>query len=157
MMDFSQMYTQFAVAIVLGALMGLERELAGKEAGIRTGMMVAGGSAIFTIAALYLPALLAENYGANLHEILARNAGFLNVIANIAVGIGFLGAGIIIKTEEHVYGLTSAAVIWVIAAVGMLAGLGLTQFAIATAVTVSVLLFVMRKFGVSEFVQRSGK
>jgi uncharacterized membrane protein YhiD involved in acid resistance len=43
------MYTQFAIAIVLGALMGLERELAGKEAGIRTGMMVASGSAIFTI------------------------------------------------------------------------------------------------------------
>ncbi len=151
------MYTQFAVAIALGALMGLERELAGKEAGIRTGMMVAGGSAIFTIVALYLPALLAENYATNVHDILAHNAGFLNVIANIAVGIGFLGAGIIIKTGEHVYGLTSAAVIWVIAAVGMLAGLGLMQFAVATAVTVSVLLYVMRKLGISEFVQRSGK
>lgn len=148
------MYTQFAVAIVLGALMGLERELAGKEAGIRTGMMVAGGAAIFTIAALYLPVLLAEDYRTNIHDVLAHNAGFLNVIANIAVGIGFLGAGIIIKTEEHVYGLTSAAVIWVIAAVGTLAGLGLTKFAIATAVTVSVLLYVMRKLGVSEKLQR---
>jgi putative Mg2+ transporter-C (MgtC) family protein len=78
----------------------------------------------------------------------------LNVIANIAVGIGFLGAGIIIKTEEHVYGLTSAAVIWVIAAVGMLAGLGLTQFAVATAVTLSVLLYIMRKLGISEKLQR---
>jgi putative Mg2+ transporter-C (MgtC) family protein len=154
MMDFSQMYAQFAIAIVLGALMGLERELAGKEAGIRTGMMVASGSAIFTIVALHLPALLAENYATNVHDILAHNAGFLNVIANIAVGIGFLGAGIIIKTEEHVYGLTSAAVIWVIAAVGMLAGLGLTQFAVTTAVTLSVLLYIMRKLGISEKLQR---
>ena len=143
------MLTNFGVAIVLGALMGLEREMVGKEAGIRTSIMVAGGAAIFSLIALNLPYIITAETG-EVAEVLARNSGFLTVIANIVVGIGFLGAGIIIKTEERVHGLTTAAVIWAVAAVGTLAGIGLLEFAAATAIIFSGLLYILRKARVVE-------
>ena len=143
------MLTNFGVAIFLGALMGLEREMVGKEAGIRTSIMVAGGAAIFSLIALNLPYIITAETG-EVTEVLARNSGFLTVIANIVVGIGFLGAGIIIKTEERVHGLTTAAVIWAVAAVGTLAGIGLLEFAAATAIIFSGLLYILRKARVVE-------
>ncbi len=145
MIDLTQMLARFGVALVLGALMGLEREMVGKEAGIRTSMTVAGGAAIFAIIGLVLPALTAETGGVN-----------MNVIANIVIGIGFLGAGIIIKTEERVHGLTTAAVIWATAAVGTLAGIGLLEFAAATAIAFAVLLYLLRKLSVAEKVRDAG-
>jgi len=75
------------------------------------------------------------------------------VIANIVVGIGFLGAGIILKTRERVHGLTTAAVVWVAAAVGTLVGLGLVKFALISAVLMTGLLYLMRKFGLYEHVR----
>ena len=143
------MLLRLVVALVLGGLIGLERELVGKEAGVRTAMMVAGGAAIFSIIGISLPYIIAAS-GGNLTDILAHNGGFLAVIANIVVGIGFLGAGIIIKTEEHVRGLTTAAVIWTTAAVGTLAGIGLLEFAAAAAVIIAVVLYVLRKIGISD-------
>ena len=157
MIDFSQMLPRLIVALVLGSLMGLERELAGKEAGIRTSMMVAGGSALFSIAAISLPFLLTQMTGADVQNIVSSNSGFLAIIANIVVGIGFLGAGIIIKTEEHVHGLTTAAVIWTVAAVGVLAGIGLIEFASVGAVIFSIALYAMRKLGISEQIQSRRK
>lgn len=143
------MLVNFTVALVLGALMGLERELVGKEAGIRTSLMVAGGAALFAIIGMNLPYLIAAS-PENLPEVIARNSGFLSVIANIVVGVGFLGAGIIIKTEERVRGLTTAAVIWATAAVGTLAGVGLLQFAVVAAGIMTVLLYLLRKIGIVE-------
>jgi len=152
MLDFSQMLTRFAVALVLGAIMGLERESAGKEAGVRTGMLVAGGAALFTIAGLALPHLLSTNPG-TVENIISNNAGVFGVIANIVVGIGFIGGGIIIKTTERVHGLTTAAVVWVMAAVGMLAALGLMEFAAVATVVSAGILFILRKLGIYELVK----
>ncbi len=149
------MLTRFGVALVLGALMGLERELVGKEAGIRTSMTVAGGAALFAIAGLSLPYLIATS-PEQVPEILARNSGFLTVISNIVVGIGFLGAGIIIKSEGRVHGLTTAAVIWATAAAGTLAGIGLLRFAAMAAVMFAVLLYLLRALSVAEKVRKSG-
>ena len=154
MLDFSQMALRLFVALALGALVGLERELVGKEAGVRTSMMVAGGSAIFAIIGITLPYLVAVS-PENLADIIAHNGGFLAVIANIVIGVGFLGAGIIIKTEEHVYGLTTAAVVWTTAAIGTLAGIGLIQFAVISAIIVSGLLYMLRKVDVSERIHPS--
>ncbi len=147
------MILHLVVALALGALMGLERELVGKEAGIRTSMMVAGGSALFAILALQLPYIVAVSPD-NLSEVIARNSGFLAVIANIVVGIGFIGAGIIMKTEERVHGLTTAAVVWAVAAVGALAGVGLMQFAAAAAVILSGSLLILRKLGLLDRLER---
>jgi putative Mg2+ transporter-C (MgtC) family protein len=146
------MVVHLAIALGLGALMGLERELAGKEAGIRTTMLVSGGAAIFSMIAITLPYIVATS-PAELPNIIARNSGFLAVIANIVVGIGFLGAGIILKTRERVHGLTTAAVVWVAAAVGTLVGLGLVKFALISAVLMTGLLYLMRKFGLYEHVR----
>lgn len=143
------MTMNLVVALILGGLMGLERELAGKEAGIRTTMMVAGGAALFAIIGLQLPYLIALS-PAHLPEVLARNSGFLGIIANIVVGVGFLGAGTIIKNEDRVHGLTTAAVVWVAAAVGTLAGIGMIQFAIASGLLISGTLYLIRKVGVKK-------
>lgn len=152
MLDFSQMLFRLLLAFGLGALIGLERELAGKVAGVRTSMMVAGGAAMFSIIGLSLPYIVATS-PEYVDEIISQNTGFLNAIANIVVGIGFLGAGIIIKTEEHVHGLTTAAVIWATAAVGILAGIGLTEFAMTSSVLMTVILFVLRKLHIAERIQ----
>jgi len=147
------MLLRLVVALIFGAMMGLERELAGKEAGIRTSMMVASGAALFTIAALSIPYLVTP-YANEAERLIVGNAGYLSIIGSIVAGIGFLGAGIIIKTEEHVHGLTTAAVIWAVAAVGVLIGIGLIKFAIVSAVLVSTLLYLLRILNISEQVTK---
>lgn len=156
MLTFEQMLVRFLIALALGALIGLEREMVGKEAGIRTAMLVAGGASLFTIVSLTLPYLVALS-PQNLPDVVARNSGFLGVIANIVVGIGFLGAGIIIQTGEHVRGLTTAAAIWLTAALGVLAGLGLVQFAVVATLVTASLLYFLRKVGMYERVRPKEK
>ena len=146
------MLLRLVVAMILGAIIGLERESVGKEVGIRTAMTISAGAAIFSIGGLILPYLVAIS-PENLPEVIARNSGFLNVIANIVVGVGFLGAGIIIKSEGHVHGLTSAAVVWITAAVGMLAGFGMLEFAATSALLMAFSLYVLRKLNVAEKVR----
>ena len=152
MIDFSQMLVRLVVAMLLGAIIGFERERVGKEVGIRTAMTVSAGAAIFSIIGISLPYIVSVSPD-NLAEIIARNGGFLNIIANIVVGIGFLGAGIIIKNESHVHGLTSAAVVWVTAAVGTLVGLGLLKFAIASSLIMVIVLYVLRKLNIADKVR----
>ena len=142
------MLARFVVALALGALLGVERELVGKEAGVRTEMVVAGGAALFTMIALALPYLTAATLGI-VPDMSALNSG-LGVIANIVVGIGFLGAGLIIKAGEHPHGITTAALVWLTAAIGVLAGLGMIQFAALSAVFVTLLLYLLRKLDISE-------
>src|SRR3989338_4077619 len=102
MIDFPQMLLRLVAALILGAIIGLEREMVGKEVGIRTGMMVSAGAALFSITGIMLPYIIAIS-PENLSEIIARNGGFLNIIANIVVGVGFLGTGIIMKNENRVH------------------------------------------------------
>lgn len=138
------MLIRLGVAVLLGAIIGLERELVGKEAGIRTCIMVAAGAAIFSIISLTLPFIVSLS-SEHLADVIARNSGFLAVIANIVVGIGFLGAGIIVKQESHVRGLTTAAIVWFVAAVGVLCGIGLLKFAAIAALGLTLLLVILRK------------
>lgn len=151
------MVVRLLIALALGALVGFERELVRKEAGMRTAMLVAGGACIFSIIAISLPYIVAVSPD-NLSEVIARNSGFLGVIANIVVGIGFLGAGIIIKTDElHVRGLTTAAVIWATAAVGTLVGIGIINFAVFSAFVMAGLLYILRKIRVYEKIRPRDK
>jgi putative Mg2+ transporter-C (MgtC) family protein len=145
------MLLRFAVALVLGALLGLERELVGKEAGIRTEMLVAGGAAIFTILGIVLPYLTAATTGA-IPDMVAQNSGF-NIIANIVSGIGFLGAGLIIKTESRARGITTAALVWATAAIGVLAGVGMIEFAVVAALIMTGLLYLLRGTDIAEKVE----
>ncbi|MFA6407421.1 MAG: MgtC/SapB family protein [Candidatus Paceibacterota bacterium] len=144
MLTLEQMIIRLVVAVVLGAIVGFEREWIGKEAGIRTNIMVAAGSAIFAIISISLPYLITTS-PENLSEVIARNSGFLSVIANVVVGVGFLGAGIIVKHGMHVRGLTTAATVWFASAIGVLAGIGLTSFAAVATLSMVFLLVVLRK------------
>jgi putative Mg2+ transporter-C (MgtC) family protein len=113
------------VAGALGALIGLEREMAGKPAGIRTYGLVGMGSAAFTSVGL-----LAFGDG----DPVSR------VAQGIITGIGFLGAGTILQMKRHIVGLTTAAGIWVAASVGMAIGAGLYIVGIGGAIAVFLLL-----------------
>lgn len=146
------MVGRLVIALVLGMLIGLERELVGKEAGMRTAMLVSSGAALFSVVGLSLPYIVSPDASLT-GEIIARNSGFLAVIANVVVGIGFLGAGIIIKNQERVHGLTTAAVVWMTAAIGVLAGIGLWQFAGIATVIIVVILYVLRRVNLADRVR----
>lgn len=109
--EMTRLTVRLLLAAVLGALLGLEREQKGKAAGVRTHMLVALGSAIFMTIPL---------------QIGVQPAELTRIIQGMVTGVGFLGAGTILKSdEEHrVKGLTTAAGIWMTSAIGMTAGLG---------------------------------
>jgi uncharacterized membrane protein YhiD involved in acid resistance len=113
------------IAGFLGGLIGLERELAGKAAGIRTYGLVGVGAAMFTVVAIY---------GFGSLDYASR------IIGSIISGIGFLGAGTILHTKLNVVGLTTAAGLWVAAGVGMAIGSGLYLIGIGAGVTLFILL-----------------
>lgn len=119
------------VATMLGAVIGVERELAGQPAGLRTHALVALGSALFTIVGL----AFALPNGATLSTDTAR------VAAALVAGIGFLGAGAVVRSERGVAGLTTAATLWATAAVGFAAGVG---FYLLAAGSVGLMLLVLR-------------
>ncbi|HIJ78553.1 MAG: MgtC/SapB family protein [Desulfobulbaceae bacterium] len=116
------------VSVICGAVIGIERQIRGKPAGIRTSILICLGTEIFTGIGMGVSG------GTTDHG---------RVIAQIITGIGFLGAGVIMSKEGLVRGVTSAAVIWVLAAIGVVIGLGLRETALAlTTVTVCVLMGV---------------
>jgi putative Mg2+ transporter-C (MgtC) family protein len=108
------------IATGLGGLIGLQRELTGKPAGLRTNMLICLGAALITHVSMTLPA----RYG---------SGDPARIAAQIVAGIGFLGAGTIMRSQHAVHGLTSAATIWVVAAIGLAVGAGFErQGALAT-------------------------
>lgn len=137
-----ELVLRIAVAAVLGSIIGLEREYRAKAAGFRTHFLVAVGSALFMIISVYgfEGALTTENHRLDVSRIAAQ----------VVTGIGFIGAGVIILQRNIVRGVTTAAGVWVVAAIGLACGAGM--YVIATATTVIVLLgleafnFFLRKF-----------
>jgi putative Mg2+ transporter-C (MgtC) family protein len=107
------------VAAVLGGLIGWEREWHGREAGIRTYAAVGLGSCVFALVSSHIP-----------------NAEPSRIAANIVTGVGFLGAGIILRDHGRTVGLTTAATVWATAAVGTAVGFGMYPLATLTAVLI---------------------
>jgi len=124
------------MAAVVGGVIGLDRERAHKWAGIRTLLLVCLGSTLFTVVSIY-------GFGdpADSSQVVdpARLA------AGIVVGIGFLGAGVILHSEKGVMGLTTAAAVWAVAAIGVAIGCGLYLIAVATAILILVALRLKTK------------
>jgi putative Mg2+ transporter-C (MgtC) family protein len=123
-----EVFLRLALAAALGGAIGLEREYRHKPAGLRTNILIALGSALFSVLSLEL----------------GSGAGSPDRIAGqIVTGIGFLGAGAILRSGESVHGLTTAATIWVNAAISMAAGLGSYALAAGSAaITLVVLAFL---------------
>ena len=120
-----QMLLRLVVAVVLGALVGYERERKGKPAGVRTHGMVCLGAALFTVVSIY-------GFG--------PSGDPTRVAAMIVSGIGFLGAGAVLHQRESVHGLTTAASLWVTAAIGLAVGVGMIGMSFMTTILVFLLL-----------------
>jgi putative Mg2+ transporter-C (MgtC) family protein len=122
----AEIIQRLLLAVVIGGLLGAERELRRKSAGFRTNILIALGSAVFTLVGLSF-----------------ASGDPSRVAAQVVTGIGFLGAGAILHTRQTVHGLTTAATVWVNAALGVASGTGHFRLAIiAGGITLGVLLIL---------------
>ncbi len=138
-MTTGDLILRILLSAFLGGAIGLERELRDRAAGFRTHILVAVGSAAFTIASVHgFDSFIADTASSNVRIDPGR------IAAQVVTGIGFLGAGAIIRHGVSVRGLTTAASLWAAAAVGLAVGLGLYPLAMVTAVTVVTSLYVLR-------------
>lgn len=136
------------IAALLGGIIGFEREFRAKEAGFRTHSLVALGSALF---------MLISQFGFS--DVLSHDHVSLDparVAAQVVSGIGFIGAGIIIFQKHVVRGLTTAAGLWTVSAIGLACGSGMYVLAVATTVLVLLCLelthFINKRFGTKQVV-----
>lgn len=130
-----EMIGQLLIAAFLGAVVGLERELAKKEAGLKTYSLVSLGSALFILISQL--------------AFQASSGAFdpSRVLSQIIVGVGFIGAGVIILQKTYVSGITTAAGLWVVAGIGAAVGFKLYEIAVATTI---ISLFILVLVGKAE-------
>ncbi len=137
--DWLNLSFRLCIALLFGAIIGLERQIRRKPAGLRTHMLVSLGSAVFTLIIMQIGELQSSP------DALSR------VIQGITAGVGFLGAGEIVRQSSQesqqlqIHGLTSAAAIWVSAALGIAAGCGLWQLGFIAALLTFLVLNVFKK------------
>ena len=124
---------RITLAFVLGAVVGWERERVHQAAGLRTHMLVAAGAAAFTVASVYG------------FDDLGTVRDPARLAAQIVTGIGFIGAGVIFQGRHEIRGLTTAASIWIVAAIGVMAGLGMIWVGLYTAVATWFALRVLKR------------
>lgn len=128
---------QLVLAMVLGGLVGLERELKRKAAGLRTFAMVSLGACLFSIISVYGFGFIGKDF-----------AGYdpSRIVSQIVVGVGFLGGGAIFLKGDDVSGMTTAAGIWISAAIGTAVGLGMPGIAVFTTFISIFILAILRRF-----------
>lgn len=134
------------LAAALGAVVGLEREFTQKSAGLRTHMLVCTGATIFTIlsmADLTQMVLPQTPLPEGVHLNISRDPS--RIAAQIVTGIGFIGGGAVLKDGGNIRGITTAASLWMMAAVGMLVGAGMTTVAVFSTLLAFLTLFMMGK------------
>lgn len=119
-----EILVRLLLAVVVGGIIGYERKRLNKPAGLRTHMLVSMGAALFTIVSITS----------------FSNVDPSRVVAGIVTGIGFLGAGTIFREKDTIKGLTTAASLWAVAAIGITAGIG--EYAIMATATVLVILIL---------------
>lgn len=134
--------TSLTASVVLGFALGLERELTNKQAGLRTHIFVCLGSCVFTLLSIYgFPTFVAGD-----NVVVAQTTGLRDsarIAAQIVTGIGFIGAGTVMKNGSSVHGLTTASTLWIAAGIGMACGAAKYDIAIiATILSVMVLICI---------------
>ena len=122
---------KISLAALLGAIVGLEREWGGHPAGLRTNMVIAISSCLFTILSI-------EGF-----PLRGSAQDTARVAAQIVTGVGFLGAGVVLRSKKHVRGLTTAATIWLVAAIGMAVGAGVYFVAVFATVLSTILVIIL--------------
>ena len=130
------------VAAVMGALIGMEREARGRDAGMRTFGAVALGACAFAILS---------------YAVVPPGNDTTRIAAQIITGVGFLGAGVILRGHGHISGLTTSATLWATAAVGMAIGYGLYLLGAATAILLLGLLLLRRVPGLQRDMNNHGE
>ena len=123
-----ELFLRIIVAIILGGCLGLEREVFHKPAGLRTHMLISLGVVIFSITA-----------------ILFSNDDPSRLLSGMITGVGFLGAGAILKSGEHVAGMTTATSMWVSSAIAMAVGFGYYSIGIIGACLAIIVLYILEK------------
>jgi len=126
------MISRLLVAALLGGVVGFERERSGKVAGLRTHTLVSVGAALLSVISIKLFQVFPSVNGVVGYDY--------HLVANIVVGIGFIGAGTILRRDNHIEGTTTAASLWVVSAIGIASGFGFYQEAAATALVVYIIL-----------------
>ncbi|HBO99732.1 MAG: MgtC/SapB transporter [Candidatus Uhrbacteria bacterium GW2011_GWF2_41_16] len=139
-LTFLETCFRLILATILCGVIGYEREYRHKPAGIRTNMLVGLGTATMTIVSIEITQFAGPS---NVIDI-------SRIASTILTGIGFIGAGTIIHSHDGVKGLTTAASIWVVAAIGLAVGMGFYLLASITTILALITLAVIRKFPISE-------
>ena len=129
------------LAMFLGGIIGAERERKNRSAGFRTHILVTVGSCMFMIVSISMPMMIST-----MPNGIVNNADPGRIAAQVVSGIGFLGAGAIIQDKGKVRGLTTAASLWVVAAIGLAVGAGMYVTAISTTFFLFLILSVFAKF-----------
>ncbi len=136
MLTDSQIILRLVLTVILGGLIGFERQLHRRNAGLRTHILVALGSCLIMLTSLYV---------FDIYKDVARPDP-ARIAAGVITGIGFLGAGTIIREREGVRGLTTAASLWVVAGIGLACGCGFLNAAVYSTVLALIALFILRRF-----------
>jgi putative Mg2+ transporter-C (MgtC) family protein len=123
---------KLVLAALIGGIIGLEREVADKPAGVRTNALICLGSSLIMIVSIYVQ----QNYGTQV-------ADPARIAAHVIAGIGFIGAGVILRSRGSVRGLTTAATIWAVAGIGLAIGCGFYAAALMSAFIILVILLVI--------------
>lgn len=129
-----QMVLRLLLTLVLSGLIGLERQVHRRDAGLRTHILVALGSCLIMLTSLYVFDIYKDQVSLDP----------VRIAAGVVTGIGFLGAGTIIRESDGVRGLTTAASLWVVAGIGLAVGVGFNSIAIYTTVLVLIVLHFLR-------------
>ncbi len=140
-LDFNLMiFVRLIAAIIFGFGLGLERELTNKYAGLRTHILVCLGSCVFTILSIYAFPMAVDQSHPQAYGDPAR------IAAQILTGIGFIGGGTVLRHGSSVYGLTTAATLWVAASIGMACGAGMLEIGFFTTLFSVGVLVIIRSF-----------
>lgn len=135
-MNELEMVLRLVLSVILGGLIGLERQLHRRTAGLRTNILVCLGSCLIMVLSLHIYELY--------RGVAAVDPS--RIASGVITGIGFLGAGTIIRERENIKGLTTAACLWVVSAIGLAVGCGFYTAGVVTAALTLMVLFFLRYF-----------
>ena len=144
-LSYLEIALRLGVAILAGGIVGFEREKKGRDAGFRTHILVAVGAALFALIELETATRMIKLVAADENASQVMSFGAHRLTAQVVSGIGFIGAGTIILTKRSIKGLTTAASIWVCAALGMATGFGYYVIAGAGALSILLTLVVIKR------------